>query len=132
MTCITDYKTLIPDINGFRGAADAMKVYEGLEAIPAPFARSSVAIGTFDGVPRGHQALIRRAVEDAHTHGRPAVVLTFDRHPRELFCPESAPQRLTTPAQRNALIAALGVDALVIARFDHTLAELSHEAFMME
>ena len=50
----------------------------------------------------------------------------------ELFRPESAPRRLTTPAQRNALIAALGVDALVVARFDRELAELSREEFMAE
>ncbi|MCW3100983.1 MAG: adenylyltransferase/riboflavin kinase [Chthonomonadaceae bacterium] len=109
-----------------------MKVYEGLEAIPAPLASSSVAIGTFDGVHRGHQALIRRAVEDAHAQNRPAVVLTFDRHPMELFRPEAAPKRLTTPAQRDALIAALGIDTLIVARFDHALAELSADAFMTE
>lgn len=109
-----------------------MKVYEGLEAIRVPLARSSVAIGTFDGVHRGHQALIRRTVKDAHAHNRPAVVLTFDRHPMELFHPEAAPKRLTTPAQRHALISALGVDALIIARFDHALAELSADVFMTE
>src|SRR5262245_4668871 len=99
MAYIAHFESRNLDVNGLRGDAGTMKVYEGLDALPTRFERSSITIGTFDGVHRGHQALIRRAVEDAHAHGRPAVVLTFDRHPMELFRPESAPQRLTTPEQ---------------------------------
>lgn len=109
-----------------------MKVFEGLETLVAPFAEASVAIGTFDGVHLGHQAIIRRAVEDAHAHSRPALVFTFDRHPAELLAPERAPGLLTTPPQRNALIATLGVDALVIAHFDKALSELSPDAFLRD
>jgi riboflavin kinase/FMN adenylyltransferase len=109
-----------------------MKLVEGLEAVQTPFDRSSVAIGTFDGVHLGHQAIIRRAVEDGRAHDRPSLVFTFDRHPLELLRPEAAPELLTTPEQRNALIAELGVDALIVARFDLTLANLSPDAFLAD
>ncbi len=107
-----------------------MILYEGLEKIPAPFAATTVAIGTFDGVHVGHQAIIRTAVEDARTHGRPALVFTFDRHPAELLRPTEAPPYITTPRQRNRLIEQLGVDILVIAHFDTALANLGHEEFV--
>lgn len=109
-----------------------MQIYEGLEAISAPFARSSVAIGTFDGVHLGHQAIIRAAVEDARTQERPALVFTFDRNPIELLAPERAPEHLTTPAQRNRLIADLGVDGLVIARFDTAFSQMTPDMFVSD
>jgi riboflavin kinase/FMN adenylyltransferase len=132
MTYLVDFEPAVLDASRTRRDACIMQLYEGLDALPTLFARSTVTIGAFDGVHRGHQALIRRTVADARAHGRPAVVLTFDRHPMELRSPESAPQRLTTPAQRNALIAELGVDCLIIARFDRALAEMSPDEFTSE
>jgi riboflavin kinase/FMN adenylyltransferase len=107
-----------------------MNVFEGLETIPAPFPAASVAIGAFDGIHVGHQAIIRAAVEDAGSHGRLALVFTFDRHPEELLRPDRAPDYITTPAQRQRLIADLGADGLVVARFDESLARLSPEEFV--
>ncbi len=107
-----------------------MQVFRGLESLSVPFAASTVAIGTFDGVHVGHRAIIRRAVEDARRHHRPALVFTFDRHPIAFFAPERAPQLITTPEQRIALISELGVDGLVIARFEATLAELPPDVFL--
>lgn len=107
-----------------------MQVFHGLESLSVPFAASTVAIGTFDGVHMGHKAIIRSAVEDARSHRRPAIVFTFDRHPIAFFAPERAPKLITTPEQRIALIAELGVDALVVARFDETLSELSPNLFI--
>ena len=107
-----------------------MNVFEGLETLPKPYIASSLAIGTFDGVHLGHQAIIRTAVEDARMHGRPALVLTFDRHPSELLVPDRAPRMLTTPAQRNRYLADLGADGLVILRFDHALSQLTPDAFL--
>ena len=109
-----------------------MNVFEGLETITQPFARSTVAIGTFDGIHIGHQAIIRTAVADAREHGRPALVFTFDRHPLELLAPEHAPGYLTTPAQRNRLITELGADGLVVARFDAILSEQGPDEFLSE
>lgn len=109
-----------------------MIVRVGMENIPEPFAAASVAIGTFDGVHRGHQALISAAVADARAHSRPSLVFTFDRHPSELLTPERAPGYLCTPEQRQRWIEALGVDYLVIARFDAALREMTPEAFLRD
>ena len=81
---------------------------------PAP---SVLTIGTFDGVHRGHQALIGRVVARARELGVRSVVVTFDPHPRAVLAPESAPPRITTVADEAALMATLGVDALVIYPF---------------
>lgn len=107
-----------------------MDIFEGIETIKTPFPRATVAIGTFDGVHVGHQELLRVAVEDARFFVRPALVFTFDRHPQELLAPERAPAYLTTPAQRNNLIAETGADGLVVARFDLALSQLSPDAFV--
>ena len=107
-----------------------MNVYEGLESVPASFAHTTVAIGTFDGIHVGHQAIVRTAVEDARAHGRPALVFTFDRHPAELLAPERAPAYLTTPEQRDRLIAELDADALVIAHFDAAFSQMSPDLFL--
>lgn len=109
-----------------------MKAYEGLETIAVPFRNSTVAIGTFDGVHCGHREIIITAVADARRHNRPALVFTFDRHPTAYFAPERTPGLLTTPEQRNRLISDLGVDALVVARFDFTLAALTPDVFLRD
>ena len=107
-----------------------MKVFDGIDTLPKPFATSTVAIGTFDGIHIGHQEIIRTAVRDARSHGRTALVFTFDRHPADLLAPDRAPLYITTPSQRSRLIAGLGADGLVIARFDAALAQLSPDAFV--
>lgn len=109
-----------------------MIVYEGIEAVREPLEASSVAIGVFDGVHLGHQAIIGEAVRDARANGRQSLVVTFDRHPEELVAPEKSAPYLTTPAQRNALIASLGVDGMVIARFNAALVALSPEEFVVD
>jgi riboflavin kinase/FMN adenylyltransferase len=107
-----------------------MKLFDGLESLHEPITSSTVAIGTFDGIHVGHQAIIRESVEDAKAHDRRAVVFTFDRHPAELLAPHRAPEYLATPEQRNQLVASLGVDDLVVAAFDRTLAGLSPDEFV--
>ena len=109
-----------------------MKVYDGIESLAEPFARSTVAIGVFDGVHRGHQAILRAAVEDAKQNNRPALVFTFDRHPAELLAPQRAPAYLTKPEQRNKYIAETGADALIVARFNRELSELGPDAFLRD
>ncbi|HLJ56020.1 MAG TPA: bifunctional riboflavin kinase/FAD synthetase [Chthonomonadaceae bacterium] len=109
-----------------------MKLFDGLASLPRPAEPATVAIGTFDGVHVGHQAIIRTAVTDAAARSARSLVFTFDRHPADLLAPERAPDYLSTPSQRAAHIAALGVDGLVIARFDHDLASLPPEAFLEE
>lgn len=107
-----------------------MQVWNGLESIKQPFEAASVAVGMFDGLHVGHQSLIRAAVEDATSHGRRSVVFTFDRHPAELVAPDKAPGYLSAPNQRIALLENLGIDDVVVARFDERFRTLSPEAFL--
>ncbi len=94
--------------------------------------RSAVAVGNFDGVHRGHQALVAAAVARAHETGGAAVVLTFDPHPARVLRGDEAPASLTTLAQKEELVRELGVDRLVALTFDRALAALTPEAFVKE
>src|SRR5687768_15288254 len=107
-----------------------MRIWRGLESVGEPFEASTLAIGVFDGIHVGHHALIRAAVEDGRRNRRRSAVLTFDRHPSELLAPEKVPGYLTTESQRTRLFEQLGVDDLVIARFDERFRELSPETFL--
>jgi riboflavin kinase/FMN adenylyltransferase len=77
-----------------------------------------VALGVFDGVHRGHQVVIRRAVERAQSLGIPAVVVTFDPHPLRILAPDRAPGLLQDLDQRLDVMASLGVDAVRVVAFD--------------
>jgi len=91
--------------------------WRGLEAVPNGWGRSVVTVGVFDGVHRGHQQLIGRAVGRARERGLPAVVVTFDPHPAEVVRPGSHPARLTGLNRRADLVAALGVEAFCVLPF---------------
>jgi len=89
-----------------------------------------LAMGVFDGVHLGHQAIISEAVGlAAGTGGLPAV-LTFDRHPMEVLFPDGAPPLLTTTEEKLDLIRGLGIRLAVVARFDRRLAETPAEKFV--
>jgi riboflavin kinase/FMN adenylyltransferase len=89
----------------------------------------AVTIGNFDGVHRGHQALVSAAVTRARETGGLAVVLTFDPHPARILSPGRAPAALTTLAQKEEILGNLGVDRLAVLRFDASVAGLAPEAF---
>lgn len=93
---------------------------------------ASAAIGNFDGVHLGHQAVIDVARAEARRLGAPLGVVTFEPHPREHFAPDAPPFRLMSPAARASRLARLGVDALYELPFDATLAGLTAEAFAEE
>ena len=93
---------------------------------------SSVALGAFDGVHRGHQAVIASAAVAARRLGAPLGVVTFDPHPRQVFVAEGAPFRLTNPAQQARFLADLGVERVYRLPFDASLSALSDEAFARE
>ena len=93
---------------------------------------SSVAIGTFDGIHVGHQALIRSAVVSARSCRVRAVVLTFDRHPLETLDASRAPKMITTAAQKARLIGELGTDMLVEAPFDDRMRQMEAERFVAD
>ncbi len=89
-----------------------------------------VTIGVFDGVHRGHQALLRDFVAEAHAHAAPAVVVTFYPHPAEVLSNRRAPFYLTSPEEKARLIAALGVDVLLTHPFDEEVARQPAQVFM--
>jgi len=98
--------------------------------LPAELRGGVVAIGNFDGVHRGHQAVLGRALDEARRRGVPALVLTFEPHPRTVFRPDT-PVFILTPAPVKArLIAALGFDAVVEQPFTRDFAGLSAEDFV--
>jgi riboflavin kinase/FMN adenylyltransferase len=97
-----------------------VQVITDLSAPPWPGDRAVVTIGAYDGVHLGHQAVIAEVRRRAEATGAHSVVITFDRHPASVVRPESAPQLLTDLEQKLELLAATGVDATVVIRFDHT------------
>jgi riboflavin kinase / FMN adenylyltransferase len=89
-----------------------------------------VAIGNFDGVHRGHRAVIGAALELARALGRPAAALTFEPHPRAYFNPGEPLFRLTDEAVKLRLLASTGLDGAIVLTFDAALAGLSAESFV--
>lgn len=109
-------------------AAVADRLTFGLDAVaPGP---SVVSIGFFDGVHRGHQTIIRRAVRRAHDLAVRSVVVTFDRHPMEVVNPGSQPRLLMTPQRRAQMLAAQDVDLVVVLPFDDALRHLPPDEFV--
>ncbi|MDR6325644.1 riboflavin kinase/FMN adenylyltransferase [Actinoplanes couchii] len=89
-----------------------------------------MTIGVFDGVHRGHQAIIGHAVKRADDLGLQSVVMTFDPHPAEVVRPGSHPAVLTEPVRKAELIEALGVDALCVVPFTQAFSQLSPDEFV--
>ncbi|MHA6719846.1 bifunctional riboflavin kinase/FAD synthetase [Sphingomonas sp. RS6] len=106
-----------------------MQRLDGGSAVPPSLRGAIVALGNFDGFHIGHQAVVGRAVERARTAGRPALVATFDPHPRRHFQPDAPPFRLTTLDQREQLFAAAGAAAMLVFHFDADLARLTAHQF---
>jgi riboflavin kinase/FMN adenylyltransferase len=96
---------------------------------PRAWPRPAVSVGNFDGVHRGHQALVAQAVSDARAAGGTAVVLTFDPHPSRVLAPERAPSTITTLPQKAELLARLGVDRVAVLPFTPGLAAEPPEEF---
>src|SRR5215208_5519900 len=104
-------------------------VVHGTRLVPA-LEGAVVAIGNFDGVHRGHRAVIGAAVERARSLGRPAAALTFEPHPRSFFRPHEPLFRLTDERSKLRLLATTGLDGAIVLRFDAALAGLSAADFV--
>ncbi len=89
-------------------------------------------IGNYDGIHRGQQAILERVVDCARASGAASAVVTFDPHPLKVLQPESAPPALTTSAQKRRLLAALGVEHLLVVRFTPEVAGTPAERFVSE
>jgi riboflavin kinase / FMN adenylyltransferase len=107
-----------------------LQIIRGDDPVPQTMRRGVVAIGNFDGVHRGHQALLAIAREEASRIGAPFGVLTFEPHPRLLFRPEQPLFRLTPSPLKERLIAAMGADFQLTLTFDRALASLEAKEFV--
>jgi riboflavin kinase/FMN adenylyltransferase len=103
---------------------------QNLDAMPAALKGGIVAIGNFDGFHRGHQHVFAALKARARAEGRPAVVLTFEPHPRDVFAPAPFMFRLTDGEAKARLAEALGLDGIVILPFDRAFSRLAAEEFV--
>ena len=110
--------------------AGVTNVYRGVNEIPPGFGPSVAAIGNFDGVHLGHREILAGAVNEAHALGARAVAVTFYPHPEQVLRPASAPRLITPFEERLRLLAATGVDAVLVLRFDRELAALEAREFV--
>ncbi len=92
----------------------------------------ALTIGNFDGVHRGHQAMLNRLVEAAEDLRLAPAVLTFDPHPREFFARDDAPPRISSRRAKLELLRDAGIARTIVARFDRRLARMSPQAFVDE
>ncbi len=90
-----------------------------------------LTFGVFDGLHLGHQQIMSKVVERARQTGLPATVVTFDPHPRAVLHPETAPPMLQTFEQKVEGMQKLGIDQVVVLHFDHQMAEVSAEDFLL-
>lgn len=92
--------------------------------------KSVCSIGFFDGVHRGHRFLIQQVLDEAAKRSARSLLITFDRHPRSVFAPDSAPALITSGSEKMALLRATGVDDVFVLPFDRSMAALTAREFM--
>ncbi len=107
-------------------------IWHGLENVPADLGDTVVTIGVFDGIHRGHRSLIGAAVDEARALGVPSVLMTFDPHPVALFAPDRAPATLATHERRAELAADLGIDHILVLKFDRAQAAVEPADFVAD
>ena len=107
----------------------AARIIHGWKDLPPDARGAAVALGNFDGVHRGHAAVIGEAVAAAQRLDVPSGVISFEPHPRRYFQPDCDPFRLTTVAQQARALEALGVERLYLLPFDAEMAGMTDAAF---
>ncbi|MEY4564678.1 MAG: hypothetical protein RLZZ618_3955 [Pseudomonadota bacterium] len=113
-----------------------MQVFRGVHH-PGIAPACSLTIGNFDGVHRGHQAMLALLRSEAQHRGLPSCVMTFEPHPRDYFArragkPELAPARIATLRDKLSELERCGIDQVVVLRFDNTLASQPAESFIQD
>jgi riboflavin kinase/FMN adenylyltransferase len=107
-----------------------MQIFRHVNEAGLTLQASVVTLGNFDGIHLGHQALIGATVAEARRLGVPSVVLTFEPHPLKVLAPERAPKMLLTHKEKMQLLQDLGVDKVVVQRFDLAFSKLAAEDFV--
>lgn len=109
-----------------------MRLFRHPEDIPPELKGGVVALGSFDGLHRGHQVVVGRAAQKAHDLGAPLWVLTTEPHPRSFFRPNDPPFRLTSLRTKAHLLATFGVENMLVLPFDARLAGVLAQDFVMD
>jgi riboflavin kinase / FMN adenylyltransferase len=109
-----------------------MQIFHQLAEIPANYGPSIATIGNFDGVHRGHQWVIAEVVARARALGIPSIAITFDPHPVRVIRPESAQPLITPLPEKLELLAATGIDAVLILPFTTELSRMTARTFAKE
>lgn len=107
-----------------------MKFCEGYEQVGEALRGGVVAIGNFDGLHRGHQALFEKACAVAKSRNAPAGVLTFSPHPSKILAPHLAPPMILTPEEKREGLALAQIDVCIFQPFDSSFAQLSPQSFV--
>ncbi|WP_415156183.1 bifunctional riboflavin kinase/FAD synthetase [Maritalea sp.] len=110
----------------------AFSLIEDLSQFPSSLRGATIAIGNFDGCHLGHQKVFSAAKEKAQKLGKPALVLTFEPHPRDVFAPQPFMFRLTERDQKARLVEALGFDGIIVMPFNKDLAGKTAEEFVSD
>lgn len=108
---------------------NGIRVFHGFGALPR-FVHPVVTVGSYDGVHRGHRALIERLVAEARAAGGESIVLTFDPHPRVTLGRGEGLRLLTTLDEKIALLGELGVDNVIVIPFDRAFSALTGAEFV--
>ncbi|MFW5713416.1 MAG: bifunctional riboflavin kinase/FAD synthetase [Brevefilum sp.] len=109
---------------------EQLHVIDFFELPSQPFSDSCVTIGNFDGVHLGHQAIIKKMVEDSKIETKPVIVITFFPDPSDFFNPAKEAFYLTTPSEKRWRVCQLGVDRVLTLHFTKRLSELTAREFL--
>lgn len=109
-----------------------MKIIKNINDIKHPFKNAVITIGNFDGVHKGHQAIIHQVIEKAESIDGTSVVITFEPHPIRVLKKNGWPPLITLYDQKIELISQTGIDALICIKFDEKLASISAQDFVDE
>ena len=119
-------------MTGTRPGGAPVRCFLGLGRVPADLGPTAVTIGVFDGVHRGHQALLARVAEEAAARGLLPGAITFDRHPMTVVRPGSHPRLLSTLSQRVALLGECGMAFVLVLPFTLKLSRMAAEEFAVK
>lgn len=105
-------------------------MWRSLDEVPADLGPAVVTIGNFDGVHRGHQAVLTTLVADARERGLAAIAMTFDPHPKAVHAPEHTPELITGLEDRLERMAATGLDGILVQHYTFEFAQQTPEEFV--
>lgn len=108
----------------------AMQIWRSLSDVPADLGPTAVTIGNFDGVHRGHQAVLAQIVADARARGQRAVAMTFDPHPKAVHDPAHPPELITGLADKLDRLAATGLDGVLVVDYTLDFAQQTPQEFV--